>query len=132
LSEFERVLLDTATGANKPVWTSVTCKFCERQARYEVVIPDYRVRLDAVEKLLQQGLGRAREAQEAPVAQIPASAAAIERLSWRSLQQLAASFCVDELAAVQQRGSEALLRGRIAKLSGAERRVLREVLVETA
>jgi hypothetical protein len=58
LPVLERVLLDAATGATRQAWTTVTCKFCERQGRYEVAIPDYRVRLDAVEKLLQQGLGR--------------------------------------------------------------------------
>jgi hypothetical protein len=58
LSEIERVLVETATGANRQVWITVTCKQCERQGRYEVDVPDNRVRLDAVEKLLQQGLGR--------------------------------------------------------------------------
>src|SRR5262249_4760783 len=59
LSELERVLVETATGADKPVWVTTPCKSCGRAGRHEVVIPDYRVRLDAVEKLLQQGLGRA-------------------------------------------------------------------------
>jgi hypothetical protein len=41
------VLRDTALSANRQVWASVTCKHCERQGRYEINIPDYRVRLDA-------------------------------------------------------------------------------------
>jgi hypothetical protein len=93
------------------------------------VVADYRVRLDAVEKLLQQGLGRAREAQEAPAPQVPTSASEVERLSWRDLQQLAASFCLDDLVAVQRRGGDALLRDRVAALSDGERRLLREALV---
>jgi hypothetical protein len=115
LSELERVLLDAATGATRQAWTTITCKHCERQGRYEVIIPDYRVRLDAVEKLLQQGLGRAREAQEAPVAQMPTSASEVEKLSWQDLQRFAATFCLDELVALQRHGAEALLRERIAK-----------------
>ena len=48
LSELEGVLLEAATGATRQAWTTITCKHCDRQGRYEVVIPDYRVRLDAV------------------------------------------------------------------------------------
>jgi hypothetical protein len=51
IEDIRRVLVETATGANKQVWATVTCKHCERQGRYEVVLPDYRVRLDAVEAL---------------------------------------------------------------------------------
>jgi hypothetical protein len=128
LSELEHVLLDAATGATRQAWTTITCKHCERQGRYEVVIPDYRVRLDAVEKLLQQGLGRAREAQEAPTSQLPTSVADVSKLSWVDLQRFAATFCLDELQAVHRSGGEALLRGRVAALSDSERRVLREAL----
>lgn len=31
LSELERVLVETATGANRQIWVTVTCKHCERQ-----------------------------------------------------------------------------------------------------
>jgi hypothetical protein len=128
LAGLERVLLDAATGATREAWTTITCKHCERQGRYEVVIPDYRVRLDAVENLLQQGLGRTREAQDAPVSQLPAVAAEVSKLSWQDVQRFAATFCLDDLVALQRRGAEALLRERVAKLSDAEKRVLREAL----
>jgi transcription elongation factor Elf1 len=49
------------------VWATIGCKHCGREGRYEIDVPDNRVRLDAVEKLLQQGLGRAREAEESRV-----------------------------------------------------------------
>jgi hypothetical protein len=65
IEDIRRVLVETATGANKQVWATVTCKHCEKQGRYEVVLPDYRVRLDAVEALLREGLGRV--AQSEPV-----------------------------------------------------------------
>jgi hypothetical protein len=130
LSVLERVLLDAATGATREAWTTITCKHCERQGRYEVAIPDHRTRLDAVEKLLQQGLGRAREAEHGAVTQLPTSAVEVEKLSWRDLQQFAATFCLDDLLAVQRRGGEALLRERVAALSEGERRVLRDALAE--
>jgi hypothetical protein len=128
LSELERVLVETATGADKPVWVTTTCKVCGRDGRHEVVIPDYRVRLDAVEKLLQQGLGRAREAEEVPAPRMPTSVAAVEAMGWKELQQLMAAIYVDEIAAMQRDGGAALVREKIAALSAGERRVLREAL----
>jgi hypothetical protein len=128
LPDLERVLLDAATGATRQAWTTITCKHCERQGRYEVVIPDYRVRLDAVEKLLQQGLGRAREAQEAPASAVPAAASDVMKLPWQDLQRFAATFCLDDLIALQRRGADALLRERVAELSDDERRVLQDAL----
>jgi hypothetical protein len=91
-------------------------------------VPDYRVRLDAVEKLLQQGLGRAREAQEAPASEVPAVASDVMKLPWKDLQRFAATLCLDDLVALQRRGAEALLRERVAALSDSERRVLQEAL----
>jgi hypothetical protein len=43
------------------------------------------------------------------------------------LRQFAATFCLDDLAAVHRRGGEALLRERVAELSAGERAVLRAV-----
>jgi hypothetical protein len=132
LSVLEQVLLDAATGATREAWTTITCKHCDRQGRYEITIPDHRTRLDAVEKLLQQGLGRAREAEYAAVPQFPTNAAEVEKLSWRDLQYFVSTIWLDDLAAVQRRGGEAVLRERVAALSDDERRVLREALAETA
>jgi hypothetical protein len=132
LPDLERVLLDAATGATREAWTTITCKHCERQGRYEVVIPDYRVRLDAVEKLLQQGLGRAREAQESSTSEVPAVAADVMKLPWQDLQRFAATYLLDDLVGLQRRGAEALLRERLAALSDGERHALREALDATA
>jgi hypothetical protein len=128
LSELERVLVETATGANRQVWVTIACKHCERQGRYEVEVPDNRVRLDAVEKLLQQGLGRAREAEHSPTPQLPPTAAAVETMSWQDQQQLARMLLVDEIAAIQRNEGETLVREKLAALSVSERRVLREAL----
>jgi hypothetical protein len=129
LPELERVLLDAATGATRQAWTTITCKHCERQGRYEVVIPDYRVRLDAVEKLLQQGLGRARESQEQPVPQIPESVEAVRAMPWAELEAAFAAQFVGSLAEIQRAGGgEQLLRERLAVLSAGERLLLRTAL----
>ena len=100
VSELERVLVETATGANRQVWATIGCKHCGREGRYEIEVPDNRVRLDAVEKLLQQGLGRAREAEESRVPRLPESAAAVERMSWSDQQRLADVLCAEQIAAV--------------------------------
>jgi hypothetical protein len=130
LSELERVLVETATGANRQVWVTIACKHCERQGRYEVDVPDNRVRLDAVEKLLQQGLGRAREAEQSPTPRLPQTAAAVSAMSWQEQQLLAEILYVDEIAAVLRHDGETMLRARLAALSEAERRVLRDALAQ--
>ena len=132
LSELERVLVETATGANRQVWATIGCKHCGREGRYEISIPDYRVRLDAVEKLLQQGLGRPREAEDDRVPRLPENAAAVERMSWRDQQRLADVLLVEEIAAVAHDGGEALVGERIAALSESGRRLLHNALAAAA
>ena len=131
LSELERVLVETATGANRQVWATIGCKHCGREGRYEIDVPDNRVRLDAVEKLLQQGLGRAREAEESRVPRVPDSAAAVERMSWSDMQRLADVLCAEQIAAVADDGGEALVRERVSAMSEDGRRVLRDALAVT-
>jgi hypothetical protein len=80
------------------------------------------------EKLLQQGLGRAREAQDAPVSQVPAVAADVMKLPWQDLQRFAATYLLDDLVALQRRGADALLRDRVAAMSDGQRSVLRTSL----
>jgi hypothetical protein len=63
-----------------------------------------------------------------PLAQFDAANLAAP-LSWRDLQQLAATLLVDELTTVQHDGGEALLPERVAELGDEQRRVLREALV---
>ena len=132
LSELERVLVETATGANRQVWATIGCKHCGREGRYEIDVPDNRVRLDAVEKLLQQGLGRAREAEESRVPRLPESAAAVERMSWSDMQRLADVLCMEQIAAVADDGGEALVRERVASLSESGRQLLQDALEAAA
>ena len=126
--ELERVLVETATGANRQVWATIGCKHCGREGRYEIDVPDNRVRLDAVEKLLQQGLGRAREAEESRVPRLPESAVAVERMSWSDMQRLADVLCAEQIAAVVDDGGEALVRERVASLSERGRQLLHDAL----
>src|SRR5438046_9303594 len=82
LEDMRRVLLETATGANKQLWATITCKHCERAGRYEITVPDNKVRLDAVQALLHEALGRPGqpEAQAAP--SLPRTAEPARSLSW--------------------------------------------------
>jgi hypothetical protein len=128
VSELERVLVETATGANRQVWTTIGCKHCGREGRYEISIPDHRVRLDAVSTLLQQGLGRAREAEDDRVPRLPDNAAEVERMSWSDQQRLADLLLTEEIAAIADDGGEALVRERVGAISEDGRRRLREAL----
>jgi hypothetical protein len=40
VDEIRRVLVETATGANKQLWATINCKHCARAGRYEVNVPD--------------------------------------------------------------------------------------------
>jgi hypothetical protein len=51
-------------------------------------------------------------------------------MSWQDLQYFAATLLADELLTVHRDGGERLLRERVATLSEAERRILREALLE--
>jgi hypothetical protein len=51
-------------------------------------------------------------------------------MDWGDMQALFAATYVDEIAAVQREGGRALVRGKLAALSEAERRSLRDALVE--
>ena len=63
VEEIRRVLVETATGANKKLWATITCKHCSRAGRYEVTVPDNKVRLEAVQALLHESLGRPAQAE---------------------------------------------------------------------
>src|SRR5690349_12834908 len=59
VEDIRRVLLETATGALR---ATVVCKHCARAGRYEIAVPDSKVRLDAVQALLHEALGRPGQA----------------------------------------------------------------------
>jgi hypothetical protein len=121
-------LLQAAAAATKPTWITVECSGCGERSRIEAPVPDVRARVAAIELLLREGLGRPATAEDVPTPQLPTNAAAIREMSWDEIQALFAATYVDEIAAAQRDGSEAVLRAKVASLSEGERRALREAL----
>jgi hypothetical protein len=116
-------------GANKQLWATITCKHCKRAGRYEITVPDDRVRLDAVQALLHEALGRPGQAETRAVPALPRTAEKARAMSWDQLTLVFASQFADEIDAVVDGGSE-LLRSRLASLDRNERHVLHEALDE--
>jgi hypothetical protein len=131
IEDIRRVLVETATGANKQVWATVTCKHCDRQGRYEVVLPDYRVRLDAVEALLREGLGRVAQSEPAAAPRLPQTIEQAQNMSWHDMCLVFAAEFAGELEALRDGNLEALLRDRLACLGEGARRLLREALLDS-
>jgi hypothetical protein len=128
VEEIQQALLDAALGATREHWTTFTCPGCGKKHRAQVHVPDVRARVGAIELLLREGLGRPATAEEVPSPRLPASVAAVQAMSWPEMQALFAATYVDEIAAVQRGGGEALVSEKLASLSEGERRVLRDAL----
>jgi hypothetical protein len=122
-------LLAGAMGANKQLWATITCKHCDRAGRYEITVPDNKVRLDAVQALLHEALGRPGQAEAQATPALPRTAEQARALSWDHLTLLFASHFANEITSVAD-GGDALLRQRLALLGPDGRRVLREALAE--
>jgi hypothetical protein len=128
VEQLKTSLLEAAGSAVKPVWLTVECAGCGERSRIEAPVPDVRARVAAIELLLREGLGRPASVEEVRVPRMPASVAAVKAMGWEEMQYLFAAMFVDEAAALQRAGGEALLREKLAALSEAERRLLREAL----
>ena len=129
LDDIRRVLLETATGANKQLWATVVCKHCDRAGRYEITVPDNKVRLDAVQALLHEALGRPGQAEAQAAPSLPRTVEQVRALSWDQMNLIFATQFAGEIASVVN-GGDGLLRQRLATLGPDERRVLREALAE--
>jgi hypothetical protein len=130
LDGLQRALLDAALSATTTRWATVSCSGCGAHSRVELPVPDVRSRLQAIETLLAQGLGRPGQAEEQPTPRLPSTAAAVKEMGWEEMQALFAALYVDEIAAAQRDGGESLVRTKLAALSEDSRRVLREALLE--
>jgi hypothetical protein len=130
VEQLKTSLLEAAGSAVKPVWLTVECTACGERSRIEAPVPDVRARVAAIELLLREGLGRPATAEEVRPPRLPASAEAVKAMSWHDMQHLFAALYVDEIAAVERDGGEALVRRTLAGLSDGQRRVLREALAE--
>ena len=129
LDDLQRVLLEIATGANKQLWATIVCKHCERAGRYEITVPDNKVRLDAVQALLHEALGRPGQAEAQPAPSLPRTVEEVRSLSWHQMTLIFASQFAGEISSVMN-GVGDLLRQRLASLGPDERRILREALAE--
>jgi hypothetical protein len=130
LEDIRRVLLETATGANKNLWATINCKHYGHAGRYEITVPDNKVRLDAIQALLHESLGRPGQAEAQPSSTLPASAEQVRKLSWDQMTLVFATQFAGEIAVVIHGDGEAALRDRLAALGLDERRRLREALAE--
>jgi hypothetical protein len=74
VDEIRRVLLETATGANRNLWATINCKHSGRAGRYEITVPENKVRLDAILALLHESLGRPGQAEAQTVPALPRTA----------------------------------------------------------
>jgi hypothetical protein len=128
LDGLQRALLDAALSATTTRWATVACTECGTRSRVELPVPDVRSRLQAIETLLAQGLGRPGEAEEPTASRMPENVSAVKDMGWQELQYVFATTFVDELADLRRNGGEALLQERLERLSIDERRVLREAL----
>jgi hypothetical protein len=128
VAAIENALLDAAVGATREHWTTFTCPDCGKKHRAQVAVPDIRARINAVEVLLREALGRVPQSEELTALRLPETAAAVERMSWNELQRLAGMFCAQEIAAIADGGEEGLIRERVAALGEDGRRLLRDAL----
>jgi hypothetical protein len=130
LEDIRRVLLETATGANRNLWATISCKHCGRAGRYEITVPDNKVRLDAIQALLHESLGRPGQADARPAPALPATAEQVRKLSWHQMTLIFVTQFANEIAAVMRGDGDAALRDRLAALGPDERRRLRETLTD--
>jgi len=130
VEQLKSSLLEAAGSAVKSVWLTVECAACGERSRIEAPVPDVRARVAAIELLLREGLGRPATSEETRSPRMPASVDAVKAMSWDDMQTLFAATYVDEIAAIQRHGGQALLHNKLATLSETERSVLRAALSE--
>jgi hypothetical protein len=83
------------------------------------------VRLDAVQALLHDALGRPGQAETPPAPSLLQTVEQVRSMSWDQMTLVFASQFADEIASLAE-GGDGLLWQRLAALGPAERRVLRE------
>jgi hypothetical protein len=81
--------------------------------RYEITVPDNKVRLDAIQALLHESLGRPGQAEAQPAPILPVTVEQARALSWNQLTLVFATEFADEIGSVVNGGGDDLLRRRI-------------------
>jgi hypothetical protein len=79
--------LDAALSASTTRWATVECSGCQTRSRVELPIPDVKGRLQAIQLLLSESLGRAPTAPEVVTHVLPETAADVAKMSWTELNQ---------------------------------------------
>jgi len=106
LDALQRALLKAALSATTTRWATVSCGECGARSRVELPIPDTHARLQAIETLLAQGLGRPGQADEQTVPRLPHSIDAVKQMSWEEMQYVFAARFAGEIAAIERHGGE--------------------------
>jgi hypothetical protein len=119
LPELQRTLLDAALNATTERWATVTCTGCGAKSRVELPVPDVKARLQAIQMLLSESLGKTPMAPEVVAPALPRTTREIEEMPWDEMCALVAFFTEE---------SERDLHERLAALSAEERRLLRQAL----
>ena len=125
-----RVLLEAATNTTRESWATCSCPECGKSFRQEISVPDHGARIKAVETLLREGLGRVGKAEVAEP-RIPASAAAVEALSWSEMKFIFAISYAQAIQAFVDQGEDAL-RSEIERWEPEARATVARALAEVA
>lgn len=113
-----RALVTDVLKATTDVWAPVTCKSCGKSGKYSVSVPDTRARTQALQILVDQGLGKA------------ATSSAVASLDgvpqwkidhWHAEHKVVEALSDDELRAIVNQPVDALFW--ILKLLIAERKI---------
>ncbi len=89
-----------------------------------------KARLQVIQLLLSESLGRPATASDLPAPRLPKTVAQVKEMSFEEMQYVFATIYAEEIEAVVHDGGEQALRDTVAELSEGERRVLREALAE--
>jgi hypothetical protein len=87
-----------------------------------------KARLQAIQRLLSESLGRPATASDAPTPQMPNTVAQVKQMGWAEMQYVFATIYADEIEAVVHDGGEQALRERVRRLGQPERTLLLNAL----
>jgi hypothetical protein len=93
-------------------------------------MPDVKARLQAIQLLLSESLGKAPTAPEPPTGRMPANAADVKKMSWDELTYVFGLTYADELREVARLGGPRALHEKLRGLSAPERQLLADALAQ--
>jgi hypothetical protein len=132
LDALQQALLDAALSATTTRWATVDCGECGARSRVELPVPDVKARLQAIQLLLSESLGRPATASDVSTPQLPRTAAQVKELSFEEMQYVFATTYVAEIEAVVRDGGERALQERVSRLGQPERTLLLKALTASS